>query len=168
MPVCIGLAISAFKQHCRSFIGIDTCHLKGSYKGILTTAMGLDDNNGQYPLAYGVAPQEEKEELSFFLHGLATALDAREYSSKYTIMSGRHKILKVDDNTNNFAKSFNNTIIKHRGKPTYTMLEEIRKIIGLDLLKFNYNMLLPNQLQKQYTNHNSTSYIQDQSNMMTS
>ena len=38
--------------------------------------------------------------------------------------------LKVDDNTNNFVESFNNAIVKHRGKPTYTMLEEIRKLIG--------------------------------------
>ena len=38
--------------------------------------------------------------------------------------------LKVDDNTNNFIESFNNAIVKHRGKPTYTMLEEIRKLIG--------------------------------------
>ncbi|KAJ8434079.1 hypothetical protein Cgig2_030514 [Carnegiea gigantea] len=37
--------------------------------------------------------------------------------------------LKVDDNTNNFVESFNNAIMKHKGKPTYTMLEEIRKLI---------------------------------------
>ena len=60
--ICIGAATSAFKEHCRPFIGIDACHLKGPYKGILITAMGLDDNNGQYPLAYGVAPQEDEEE----------------------------------------------------------------------------------------------------------
>ncbi|KAJ8434032.1 hypothetical protein Cgig2_001225 [Carnegiea gigantea] len=40
------------------------------------------------------------------------------------------KTLKVDDNTNNFVESFNNAIVKHRGKPTYTILEEIRKLIG--------------------------------------
>ena len=54
--------------------------------------MGLDSNNDQYPLAYEVAPQEDEEEWSFFLHGLATALDVREDSSKYTIMSDRHKV----------------------------------------------------------------------------
>ncbi|KAJ8419825.1 hypothetical protein Cgig2_025011 [Carnegiea gigantea] len=34
-----------------------------------------------------------------------------------------------DDNTNNFVESFNNAIIKHRVKPVYNMLEEIRKIV---------------------------------------
>ena len=33
--ICIGAAISAFKEHYRPFIGIDACHLKGPYKGIL-------------------------------------------------------------------------------------------------------------------------------------
>ncbi|KAJ8425365.1 hypothetical protein Cgig2_015079 [Carnegiea gigantea] len=212
--ICIGSSITAFKQHCRPFIGIYVCHLKGPYKGIIITAMGLDGNNGQYPLAYGVAPQEDEEEWSFFLHGLVTALHAREDSSKYTIISDRHKgiikalknvmpqasrriyvlhfyknfaslypgawfhcffyiaanahsefvfrkamykikdkdisafhclrdneplehwarfkfdqTLKVDDNTNNFVESFNNAIVKHRGKLTYTMLEEITKLI---------------------------------------
>jgi len=32
--------------------------------------------------------------------------------------------------TNNFVESFNNAIVKYRGKPTYTMLEDIRKLIG--------------------------------------
>ncbi|KAJ8445631.1 hypothetical protein Cgig2_018572 [Carnegiea gigantea] len=38
--------------------------------------------------------------------------------------------LKSNDNTNNFVKSFNNAIVKHMGKPVYSMLEEIRKIVG--------------------------------------
>ena len=38
---------------------------------------------------------------------------------------------KSDDNTNNFVESFNNAIVKHRGRPLYTMLEEIRKIVGI-------------------------------------
>ena len=38
--------------------------------------------------------------------------------------------LKSDNNTNNFVESFNNAIVKHGGRPLYTMLEEIRKIVG--------------------------------------
>ncbi|KAJ8419543.1 hypothetical protein Cgig2_033910 [Carnegiea gigantea] len=39
------------------------------------------------------------------------------------------KTLKLDGNTNNFVESFNNAIVKRRGKLIYTMLEEIRKLI---------------------------------------
>ena len=56
------------------------------------TVMTLDGNNGQFPLAYGVAPCENEEEWSFFIHALAVALDATESSSKYTFMSDRHKV----------------------------------------------------------------------------
>ena len=39
--------------------------------------------------------------------------------------------LKSADNTNNFVESFNNAIIKLRGKPLLTMLEEITKLVGV-------------------------------------
>ncbi|KAJ8430684.1 LOW QUALITY PROTEIN: hypothetical protein Cgig2_024549 [Carnegiea gigantea] len=38
--------------------------------------------------------------------------------------------LKCDDNTNNFVKRFNHVIMKLRGLPILTILEEIRKLIG--------------------------------------
>ena len=49
-----------------------------------------------------------------------------EYQSRFKF----DQTLKLNDNTNNFIESFNKTIVKHNGKPTYTMLEEIRKLIG--------------------------------------
>jgi len=55
--------------------------------------MGLDGNNGQLPLAYGMAPCENEEEWSFFIHSLAVALDAIEKNSKYTFMSDRQKVI---------------------------------------------------------------------------
>ena len=93
MLICIGPSIAAFKQFCRPFIGIDACHLKGVYRGVLLTAMALDGNNGQFPLAYAVVEKESKHEWSFFLSGLVRALDAVEDQSKYTVMSDRHKVI---------------------------------------------------------------------------
>ena len=58
----IGATISSFKEHCKLIIGIDACHLKGLYKGVLMTAMGLDRNNGQFFLTYAVVEKENHRE----------------------------------------------------------------------------------------------------------
>jgi len=92
MLICIGHSIAVFKQFYRPLNGIDACHLKGVYKGVLLTAMALEGNNGQFSLAYAVVEKENKYEWSFFLSGLVRALDAIEHQSMYTIMSDRHKI----------------------------------------------------------------------------
>ncbi|TXG59922.1 hypothetical protein EZV62_014495 [Acer yangbiense] len=39
-----------FLEGCRPFIGIDGCHLKGPYGGVLLSAVALDANSGLYPL----------------------------------------------------------------------------------------------------------------------
>ncbi|VFQ87781.1 unnamed protein product [Cuscuta campestris] len=65
----------------------------GPYEGVLLTAMALDGNNGQFPLAYGVADCEDETEWSFFLHGLAVALGCTSDASPYTIISDRHKAI---------------------------------------------------------------------------
>ncbi|VFQ94034.1 unnamed protein product [Cuscuta campestris] len=139
--ICLGSAINAFKDHCRPFIGIDACHLKGPYQGVLLTAMALDGNNGQFPLAYGVADCEDETEWSFFLNSLALALGCTKDASKYTIISDRHAgIIQGLKNAIpkasrricvlHFYKNFAKTFTGHRGKPMLTMLEEIRKLVG--------------------------------------
>ncbi|KAL0313985.1 UNVERIFIED_CONTAM: hypothetical protein Sangu_2242900 [Sesamum angustifolium] len=43
-----------FLEGCSPFIGFDGCHMKGPYGGVLLAAVGLDGNNGLYPLAFVV------------------------------------------------------------------------------------------------------------------
>jgi len=66
MLICIGPSIAAFKKFCKPLIGIDACHQKEVYKGVLLTAIALDGNNGQFPLAYVVVEMENKHEWIFF------------------------------------------------------------------------------------------------------
>ena len=48
---CIDSSIKGFFEGCRPFIGVNDCHFKGPYKGVLLTAASIDTNYGIYPLA---------------------------------------------------------------------------------------------------------------------
>ncbi|KAA8531001.1 hypothetical protein F0562_005709 [Nyssa sinensis] len=50
-----------FKAGCRPFIGIDGCHLKGPYGGVLLATVSLDGNNGLFPIAMGVVESENRD-----------------------------------------------------------------------------------------------------------
>ena len=39
-----------FIEGCRPFIGVDECHLKGPFGGVLLSAVALDANSGLFPL----------------------------------------------------------------------------------------------------------------------
>ncbi|KAH1032924.1 hypothetical protein J1N35_045098 [Gossypium stocksii] len=41
-----------YKAGCRRIVGLDGCFLKGYYGGYLLATVGIDANNGIYPLTY--------------------------------------------------------------------------------------------------------------------
>ncbi|KAK3211490.1 hypothetical protein Dsin_016196 [Dipteronia sinensis] len=59
-----------FFEGCRHFLGIDGCHLKGPYVGILLSAIALDTNSGLHPLAYCICEGETFLSWSWFLEQL--------------------------------------------------------------------------------------------------
>lgn len=65
---------NAFHNGCRPFIGLDGCHLKGKFGGLLA-AVGIDANNGMIPLALCVCEIENTETWSWFLDILHSYLD---------------------------------------------------------------------------------------------
>ncbi|GJV63595.1 hypothetical protein Tco_1474423 [Tanacetum coccineum] len=52
--VYLGAAKEGFKACMRHFLGFDGTFMKGPFPGQLLTAVGVDPNNGIYPLAYGI------------------------------------------------------------------------------------------------------------------
>ncbi|KAK9175760.1 hypothetical protein WN944_027767 [Citrus x changshan-huyou] len=48
---------NALHNGCRSYIGLDGCHLKSKYGGVLLAAVSMDANNGMVPLAIAVDRQ---------------------------------------------------------------------------------------------------------------
>lgn len=46
-----------FKE-LRHITGVDGCHLKGKYHGILLTAVGIDANNNIFPICWAIVKSE--------------------------------------------------------------------------------------------------------------
>ncbi|GAB2296373.1 hypothetical protein Dimus_030494 [Dionaea muscipula] len=46
---------------CRLVIGVNERHLKGPYKGVCLTAVGLDANSTIFPFAYAIVVSVKRE-----------------------------------------------------------------------------------------------------------
>ncbi|CAL8990479.1 unnamed protein product [Prunus brigantina] len=73
--ICLEPLKRGFKMNCRSFIGLDGCHLNGVYGGQLLTAVGIDPNNETWVLAYAVVEMETRESWTWFIDLLAKDVD---------------------------------------------------------------------------------------------
>ncbi|CAL2229313.1 unnamed protein product [Prunus armeniaca] len=62
--VCFASAVNGSEWGCRPVIGFDACHIKGHHPRQLLSAVGVDHNNGMYPIAYAVAEVENYETWS--------------------------------------------------------------------------------------------------------
>ncbi|KAK9177673.1 hypothetical protein WN943_026862 [Citrus x changshan-huyou] len=97
-----------FNSGCRPFIGIDGCHLKGPYKGILLSAVALDANNSIFPLAVCICGVENTVTWTWFLGHLKTFIgDTRQL----TIMCDRQKGIQ-----NALALEFPNAHVRYCGR----------------------------------------------------
>ncbi|KAK9211083.1 hypothetical protein WN943_000457 [Citrus x changshan-huyou] len=81
---------NAFLNRCRPYIGIDGCHLRGEFGGILMVAVGVDANNGILPLAYAIYEIEDQWSWGWFLSLLHEYFDD---GRKVTFTSDRQKRL---------------------------------------------------------------------------
>ena len=68
-------------RHCRPVVGLDGCHIKGHHTGQLLTAVGIDGNNGIFPIAYAVVESECKSSWTWFLNLL---------KEEISIVNGHH------------------------------------------------------------------------------
>ncbi|KAF1896640.1 hypothetical protein Lal_00034339 [Lupinus albus] len=91
--VCLDAMKKGFVRGCRPWFGIDGCHLKGPYGGILLAAVARDGNKGIFPIAIAVVEVECKDSWRFFLTLLSETLHTipEWKDDKLTIMSDRQK-----------------------------------------------------------------------------
>lgn len=88
--VCLGGMKQGFKACLRDFLGLDGAFMKGPFPGQILTAVGVDSNNGIYPLAYAIVETENTRSWKWFLECLGDDLDLVA-NSNFTFISDRQK-----------------------------------------------------------------------------
>ena len=90
--VCLGPIKKAFTESCRKIVGLDGCHLKGPYGGQLLAAVGIDANEGMYPVAWAVVEAENTDSWTWFLQFLCQDIKIL-VDREWTFISDRQKVI---------------------------------------------------------------------------
>ncbi|KAJ9556984.1 hypothetical protein OSB04_011598 [Centaurea solstitialis] len=72
--ISLAACFKGFLAGCRPYIGLDACHLKGKFNGVLAAATSIDGNNGMFPVAYAVLESENTNSWTWFLESLKKAI----------------------------------------------------------------------------------------------
>ncbi|KAL4388980.1 hypothetical protein GQ457_09G022140 [Hibiscus cannabinus] len=88
--VCLEGCKLGFKNHCRPFISIDGCFLKGYYQGNILAAVGIDANDCIYPIVVAAVEAETQDSWCWFLQLLTEDLGIVN-SHHVTFMSDKQK-----------------------------------------------------------------------------
>ncbi|KAL4578998.1 hypothetical protein LXL04_015133 [Taraxacum kok-saghyz] len=88
--ICLGAMKKGFRAGMRDFLGLDGAFMKGPFPGQILTAVGVDSNNGIYPLAYAIVESENMQSWKWFLDCLGDDLDLYA-NSNFTFISDRQK-----------------------------------------------------------------------------
>ncbi|KAH9623644.1 hypothetical protein KSS87_021988 [Heliosperma pusillum] len=88
--ICLAACKEGFTKGCRPLLGVDGCHLKGPYPGMILVAVGKDENNNIFPVAWAVVEVENTDSWRWFLEMLANDVCKPE-GEGMTFMSDRQK-----------------------------------------------------------------------------
>jgi len=89
--VCLGALKKGFMAGGRDLLGLDGSFMKGPFPGQVLTAVGIDSNNGIYPLAYAIVEAETTSSWTWFLECLGDDLNMFS-NSNFTFISDRQKV----------------------------------------------------------------------------
>ncbi|KAL0927844.1 hypothetical protein M5K25_002059 [Dendrobium thyrsiflorum] len=76
--------------YCRPVLSLDGTFLLGKYRGTLLSAIGMDANNGLYPLAFAIVESECTESWIWFLRQLNELVPVVTNRQHLCIISDRH------------------------------------------------------------------------------
>ncbi|XP_022032469.1 uncharacterized protein LOC110933562 [Helianthus annuus] len=87
---CFASIMRGFKMCGREILGPDGCFMKAPFPGQILTAVGVDGNNGIYPVAYALVEAKTFKSWEWFLELLKDDLGLAN-STNFTFISDRQK-----------------------------------------------------------------------------
>ncbi|GKC58873.1 mutator type transposase [Tanacetum coccineum] len=117
--VCLGALKRGFREGGRELLGLDGAFMRGQYPGQMLTAVGVDANNGIYPVAYGIVESENQYSWTWVYY-------QHLKSCFHMLSTGRaHCDLLI----NNICEVFNRQLLEARDSPIITALEHVREYL---------------------------------------
>ncbi|CAN1228316.1 hypothetical protein LINPERPRIM_LOCUS2943 [Linum perenne] len=89
---CLAACRDGFLAGCRKVVCLDGCFLKTLHGGQLLSAVGIDGNDGIFPIAYAVVGVENGDNWTWFLQYLCRDIDIEENNGGWTFMSDKQKV----------------------------------------------------------------------------
>ena len=88
--MALGMCVDSF-QHTTGVVGLDACHIKASYGGVLLVMTVLDGNGQVYPAAIGLAESENTQTWFWFLSLVSVAFHIGDGGRGLVFLSDREK-----------------------------------------------------------------------------
>ena len=88
--LCPGVCSRAF-EHTPKIVGLDACHIKAWYGGVMLVMTALDGNGSIFPVALGIAESEKTETWFWFLCLVKGALHIEGDGEGIVFLSDREK-----------------------------------------------------------------------------
>ncbi|KAK1578069.1 hypothetical protein Q3G72_027217 [Acer saccharum] len=152
MFLCFEAQKIGFIEGCRPFIGVDGCHLKGPFGGVLLSVVALDANSivrdTSLPISDLPARVSTFKKLFWRATRSSNVFDFNEAMNEIGAIDPAAKswlqnietqhwsrfdydpIIRCYHVTNNMTEAFNNMLGSHRAKSYLEMLEFIRRMIS--------------------------------------
>lgn len=90
--ICYAAMKRGFKMCGREILGLDGCSLKGPFPGHILSAVGVDGNDGIYPVAFSLVEAETNQSWSWFLESLRDDLELPR-NANFTFITNRQKVI---------------------------------------------------------------------------
>nr|GEV38375.1 transposase, mutator type [Tanacetum cinerariifolium] len=113
-------------ENGRELLGLDGAFMRGQYHGQMLTMVGMDTNNGIYPVSYGILESENQYSWTWFLTCLAN-VDLFT-NSNFTFITDRQKGL-VPTIAKLFPAAKHRQLVYARDSPMITSLEYVREYL---------------------------------------